>query len=400
LAGALVVWLVGWAGASYAAAGRGPGGGRYDPTPITAHHRLLPRFTAQLPSDAAVTATAAVHPHVALRRYVYQFPMGLEPPGEADWALLDVTTATDMAPGDVRVTVETMLAGEWGVVDAADGFLLLRKGATEKAILPAFYAFARGQASAVPAAPLALTRVEVADWPRWRQTRVVTTWQVGAGYDAATMQPAIELRSPGGETLYRWSDARPPALVWVPPSAWQPGDTVTVTTLPLYLPATWGVTVERTPGLLWPPEGAVTTHATQALMAAVARNKRGALATPVSPEPGAAAVFDVGGGRILELAAGVAEFTIRPGAVVDVHLRWTGAVWPADTVAFVHLRQDGVNRSQQDGLPRAFVPQAPGEPLDVTDWRQVTAPDDVLAGLWSVVVGLYNPATDRRPAPS
>ncbi len=51
-------------------------------------------------------ATAAVHPHVSHRRYVYQFPTGLESPGQAEWALLDVTTATDMAPGDVRATVE------------------------------------------------------------------------------------------------------------------------------------------------------------------------------------------------------------------------------------------------------------------------------------------------------
>ncbi|MEZ4582416.1 MAG: hypothetical protein R3A10_12405 [Caldilineaceae bacterium] len=55
----------------------------------------------QLPRDAAVTATAAVHPHVSHRRYVYQFPIGLDADapelGNATWALLDVTTNTDMA---------------------------------------------------------------------------------------------------------------------------------------------------------------------------------------------------------------------------------------------------------------------------------------------------------------
>ncbi len=396
LAGALVVWLVGWAGTSYTAAGRGPGGGRYDPTPVTAHHRLLARFTAQIPRDAAVTATAAVHPHVALRRYVYQFPTGLEPPGEAEWALLDVTTATDMAPGDVRTTVEAMLAGEWGVVDAADGYLLLRKGATVRAIPPAFYDFARTRAAPTSAAPLALTGVEAADWPRWRQTRVVTSWQVGPGYDGASMAPAIELRTPGGETLYRWADAMPPALVWYPPDVWQPGDTVTATTLPLVLPAVWGVAVERTPGLVWPPAGAEVVGESAALVGAYARSQRGEVALPIRPPASAAAVFDVGDGHTFVLEAGVAQLTIRPGGVVDVHLQWTGAAWPDGAVVFVHLRQDGVNRSQQDGLPRYFVQPAPGKLVAVTDWRQLVAPDDLTPGVWTVVVGLYQPAADRR----
>ena len=36
-----------------------------------------------------------------------------------------------------------MLAGEWGVVDAADGFMLLRKGAARKTLPDAFYDFVR-----------------------------------------------------------------------------------------------------------------------------------------------------------------------------------------------------------------------------------------------------------------
>ena len=145
LAVLLVVWMLGWAGAAYGTTGRGPGGGRFDPVTITAHDRLLTRFVNEIPIEAAVTATAAVHPHVSHRRYVYQFPTGLEEPGRADWALLDVTTATDMAPGDVKAAVENMLAGQWGVVDAADGFLLLHKGAAQRTIPDAFFNFARGQ---------------------------------------------------------------------------------------------------------------------------------------------------------------------------------------------------------------------------------------------------------------
>jgi hypothetical protein len=120
---ALVLWMLAWACRQRLCRhGRGPLGGRYDPVTITAHHRLLEQFVAQIPPDAAVTATAAVHPHVSHRRYVYQFPLGLDAPVPAEWALLDVTTNTDMAPGDLKATVDAMLADGWGVVDARTVF--------------------------------------------------------------------------------------------------------------------------------------------------------------------------------------------------------------------------------------------------------------------------------------
>ena len=109
-----MVWILGWSLCTYVEHGRGPWGGRYDPAPITAHHRLLARFVAQLPADAAVTATAAVHPHVSHRRYVYQFPLGLDAPVPAEWALLDVTTNTDMAPGDLKATGGCHAGGRLG----------------------------------------------------------------------------------------------------------------------------------------------------------------------------------------------------------------------------------------------------------------------------------------------
>ena len=408
----LVIWMVGWAVGSYIAAGRGPGGGAYDPTPINAHHRLLTRFTAQLPPDAAVSATAAVHPHVSLRRYVYQFPLGLEPPSRADWALLDVTTATDMAPGDLRGQVEAMLAGEWGVVDAADGFLLLHKGAANKEIPPEFYSFARS-VGAPGNAPLTFVKATAADWRRWRATQLVTVWQVGQGYDPASMAPAIEARSPGGDTLYRFADAMPPALVWYPPEVWQPGDQVRVTTLPLYLPRTFGVIVERTPGLTIVPPGAGNE---QAQLVAAFQRGAGEQLDELNPMPGdtvdwleqvkssqakevtpVTAQFMREGGAPLTLTAQIGTAALWPGATLDIGLAWQGD-WPEGTSAFVHLRQSGTNHGQQDGPPRYFVlsPQPAGDRW--VDWRQIDVPLDATAGDWQVVVGLYDPVAGTRLA--
>jgi hypothetical protein len=411
----LVVWMLGWAVISYGTSGRGWGGGAYDPTPITAHHRLLPRFTMQIPRDGAVTATAAVHPHVSLRRYVYQFPMGVEPPGEAEWALLDVTTATDMAPGDVRAVVESMLAGEWGVIDGADGFLLLRKGATAKTIPAAFYNFARTSGESSPT-PLTLVEATVDDWPRWRATKIVTTWQVGASYNASTLAPQVEIRTPSGETLNPLAASLAPALVWYPPDRWQAGDRVRVTTLPLYLPHTFGVVAAQQPGLTVLPVGMDNGEAQ--LVAAYQRTPEGTLALlDIHPNRDAQAL-----GAWLQgaMASSAAPFSARfqltdrtrliltatygveqlwPGGVVDVRLAWQGEGlegWPLGAIAFVHLRRDGVNVVQQDGLPRYFV----SEPLAVAgkwvDWRQLHVPPTAEAGVWELVVGLYHPTTGAR----
>jgi uncharacterized membrane protein len=420
LALGLGLWLLGWAGSSYIAAGRGPGGARYDPTPITAHHQLLSRFTAQIPPNAAVTATAAVHPHVSHRRYVYQFPIGLEPPGDADWALIDVTTATDMAPGDVRTAVEAMLAGAWGVVDGADGFLLLHKGTAEKQIPPAFYGFARSTGDGGDA-PLTLIEATSEDWPRWRATKIVTVWQVGEDYEAATMSPAIELRSPGGDTLYGFDGAMSPAWVWYPPERWQPGDLVRVTTLPLYLPRAFGVVVERTPGLAVLPTGVGNEQAQ--LVTGFQRNAQGQLVMldtmPIDDAqelgvwltgvrgPSAAplsARFRLESGETFILTAKLGSAGLWPGATVDTRLAWQGAgnsTWPQGLIAFVHLRRDGTNRGQQDGLPRYFVIDPLPTAGKWADWRQLTVPIEAALlsdepDIWQVVVGLYDPVQGTR----
>ncbi len=414
------LWILGWAAGSYLYAGRGPGGGRFDPTPITAHHRLLSRFTAQLPREAAVTATAAVHPHVSHRRHVYQFPIGIEAPGEAEWALLDVTTATDMAPGDVRATVEAMLAGAWGVVDGADGFLLLQKGAPDKTIPPAFYDFARTPGpvdNSVGESPLTLVEAGVDDWQRWRATRITSTWRVADGFDPVTMTPALELRTPGGERVAQADAALTPAMVWYPPDQWQPGDTLHLTTLPLYLPRAFGVVAMQTPGLAMLPAG-LQSNGGQ-LVAAYERLLDGQLtaleidpvAVPVWPfltqttDP-VQARFDLGKETPLMLTADTAHAAIWPGAVLDLHAVWEGAEWPVGVHAFAHLRHGDATVAQQDGLPRYFVSvdSSTVDPASAAgggwvDWRQMDAPaalDSMPEGEWRVVVGLYDPATGRR----
>lgn len=439
----MALWIITCAGVLYVQNGRAPGGGRYDPTPIEAHHRLLPHFVAQIPPDAPVTATAAVHPHVALRRYVYQFPTGLDAPQPATWALLDVTTNTDMAPGDLKARVDQMLASGWGVVDGADGFLLLRRGAEAQEIPDAFYDFARASTAALEsnrAAEIPPTLqwldVRVEDWPRWRQTKIVSTWQ--AGHESA--RPWLALRTPDGELLYDYAIATPPALLWYPPERWQPGERVRITTLPLTLPRTWGVAVERAtvPAAVTPV--IVEDPTSLQLVAGYTRRANGHLRAlpldqflhPVSDADGgladdrlasgekvwgnaavahAAATFDVGfaggAGEEIDLHAALAPATIWPGALLNLHLGWHGArAWPGELRVFVHLRQSGTNQNQRDGAPRWFLYYDVTEQLADesfgNDWRQIRVPAELDTGAeaepWLVAVGLYDPHTGQRAA--
>ena len=427
LAWGLTLWLLIWTGIGYAEAGRGPGGGRYDPTPVTAHHRLLSRFTDQIPTDAAVTATAAVHPYLSHRRYIYQFPFGLEAAVPAQWALLDVTSNTDMAPGDLKAKVDGMLANGWGVVDGADGFLLLRRGAAETTIPDTFYDFAKNfKAEGVAGGkwqvagdepptqyairntqyvfePITFLGLELTDWPRWRQTKVTTLWRVEKGFTSA-IQPWVEIRAPSGEVILDSAQLPSPALVWYPPERWQVGEVIRLESLWLFLPAEWGLAVGVTQNdnrlpVLEQSGGLVDSTGALGLAGALGRQPDGTLAQRESAERLAgeqpAGWFTGPGGERVEVAARL-DGSIAAGQIADLRMEWRTA--KAELLdryrLFVHLRGEAGNIAQNDGTPRLFFPVVSG-PV-TRDWRQLSIPADLPPGDYPVVIGLYDPASGER----
>lgn len=390
-----VLWLLATAGWSYAQAGRAWLGGRYDPTPITDHHRLLERFVRQTPDGVPLTATAAVHPHLSHRQHIYQFPDGFGVETPATWALLDVTTNTDMAPGDLKRRVDEMLAGDWGVVDAADGFLLLARGAPEKTIPAAFYTFTQVEAGA----PATLS----ADWMRWRQTKIdanFTEWEPAEG------EPRLDVIGVNGELLYTLDTAAPPALVWRQWQTWQQGEHVRVTTLPLTLPRAFAA--QRTPG-----QDKTIFY----------RGADGALRTMLESEPAfhatyAESIEELTGaslkqqmatlqveGEALSLRGWIADRRYWLGDTVDLWLQVEGDGLPVGWTIYVHLLHDGETVAQQDGAPRFFGPLNVEDAFatygHVLDWRALTIPADASArGEWRIEVGLYNADTGERAVAS
>lgn len=390
-----VLWIGAWAIVGYAAAGRGPFGGRFDSVQVEAHDRRLARFVAQIPRDASLTATAALHPHVSHRQFVYQFPLGLDAPQPATWALLDVTTNTDMAPGDLKARVEQMLASGWGVVDAADGYLLLADGQGASTIPEEFYSFVRLE-TAGEGAEASSSGVLVDDWPRWRQTRLTGVWPT---WDPVDSPPRVEVFTPDGSIIPDFESATPPALVWLPDAQWQAGSAYEATSLPMWLPRSVAVrasgadeltVLRRVKGdrLIQRALGEVDVKsygpAVYALTTAGTTPKQATFAGDTS----------------LNVTAWLETRPPRPGDTVDLWLQWRGKEWPAGYVPFVHLRRDGVNVAQADGPPRLFDREtAPTLAKNgyANDWRALAIPPDApVDGEYAVVVGLYDPASGAR----
>src|SRR5260370_34977481 len=99
---------------------------------VTAHDRLASQFEAMIPTTASVSAQATVVPHVSERRSIYLFPSGDTP---ADYIYLDVTNYTSPfdsspynSPQYISEVKKVLLSGNYGVVAAQDGYLLLKRG--------------------------------------------------------------------------------------------------------------------------------------------------------------------------------------------------------------------------------------------------------------------------------
>jgi uncharacterized membrane protein len=104
---------------------------------VTAHDELAQKFINMIPPDASVSAQSPLLPHISHRTFIYLFPYGDE---QASYIFLDVTgdiypffTASSYTLEVKRI----MMSGEYGVVAAQDGYILLEKGLPPPGISPA-----------------------------------------------------------------------------------------------------------------------------------------------------------------------------------------------------------------------------------------------------------------------
>jgi uncharacterized membrane protein len=205
---------------------------------VTAHHRLLARFAAQIPRDAALSITTDLYPHLSHRERIYEFPLL----GEAIWALVDVAGTTDRHPTDIQAAIGKLLAAGWGVVDSADGYILLAKGQGQPTLPDTFYDFARAPAARPQhqldvtfGGRLTLLGYDVSDDVKWRRTSLRFYWQA-TGPLPADATISVQVLTPNGSIADDTALRPMPALLWYPPARWRVGERIVTETLPWYLP--------------------------------------------------------------------------------------------------------------------------------------------------------------------
>jgi hypothetical protein len=392
---------------------------------VTAHHRLLGRFAAQIPPDAPLSVATDLYPHLDHRELVYEFPIL----GDAEWALVDVSGTTDQHPADVQAAIRRMLAAGWGVVDAADGYLLLAQGRGGTEVPGTFYDFARFTGSGGAAAPavrpqhpldvpfgdkLRLIGYDIVDNLKWRRTGFRFYWEVLAPLPADT---AINLQvvTPDGEAADDTVQRPMPALLWYPPARWRPGETIVTATLPWYLPRAWAPVLEATSGgqTVWPNvDRATSAGAGDRQLVSVGgrlklpgwtrrEGKLRADERPTAPGEDVSASFGDGDWQV-GLTQWSAPIAAAPGTKLPVSLHWRAAgAAPRDYSIFVHLRDErGATVATGDAAPNWFVPLptsgwSGGEP-GVWTAHTVGLPPDLAPGRYDLVVGWYDWQTGER----
>lgn len=404
-----------------------PGSGNHLALMETGHHRRAQAVMAQIPPDAAVSAQDRLNPHVSGRRTVYIFPRV----DDADYVLLDVTgPAWPQHPSDLKRSVEELLAGDFGIAAAQDGYLLLQRGAANKTLPPEFFTAWRAPAEGtLPNAGFTPTEMIFGDetgailalrgyrveTDRYGELVVTLVWE-------ALRTIEDDLRVYVGyldQELQTLHDSRfypPTASLWYPTVLWTPGQPVLVQTLPWTLGAdrfVLGVGV-YTGEAGWEEGKRLTVRQVEPALPVLEGDSLVRLGgfvqatdtatwTPIAPITGAPtqllnAAF-VGG---LHLVGATLPATAQPDAKLPVALFWQAdAPPPTDYSVFVQmLDATGAKVAQWDGAPADAVSKLPASHWPAgwqgTQALSLTLPPTLLPGQYTVIVGMYDWQTGVR----
>jgi len=397
-----------------------PGSGHHLALTETAHHRRAQAVIAQIPPDAVVSAQDRLNPHVSGRRTLYIFPRV----DDADYVLLDVTgPAWPQHPSDLKRSVEELLASDFGIAAALDGYLLLQRGATNKTLPPAFFTAWDTPDDAMlddgftpttvvfgdeTDAVLALRGYRVAT-DRYGELVVTLLWEALRPV-AEDLRVYVSYLDRELQTLHDSRFYPPAASLWYPTTLWTPGKPVLIQTLPWTLDTDHFVlgvgvysgetgweegrrltaqqvepTLPRLEGGSLVRLGGFTAGADAAAWQQVAPS----MGTPSQP-------FDAAFEGGLRLAGATLPATARPQTTLPVSLFWRAdAPPPADYSVFVQvLDANGANMAQWDGAPADAVSRLPATSWP-TAWQgaqqlAVMLPATLPPGEYTVIVGMYD----------
>ncbi len=202
------------------------------------HQRLGLAMASRIPAEASLAALARLTPHASQRREIYTIDVvenGL--PAfihKTDYLWLDVSNGWPLDPNDLKATVDNLLTMGYGIEEAADGWLLLRLGASSTALPAAFYDFVHAS-GAQPEHPLRLQfllegapALEVLglDWAWPKGLQLTTYWRALQPLPPG-LQPVVVYVSDVAAPLGEGVSAQPLATaLWYPPDRWPVGQAV------------------------------------------------------------------------------------------------------------------------------------------------------------------------------
>ena len=394
-----------------------PGSGNYRLFPITEHHRRAADLIAQIPPDAKLSVQDRLNPHVAQRETLYIFPRI----DDADTVFVDVTgPAWPQHPNDLYATINELLDSGFGVAAAADGYLLLTQNADEQRIPVEFYdRWKVGDASGAEI-PASSTPLSFEDSIELVGHRVITDQHgelVTQLYWQALEQIDDDLRfyvaylDADGDVMADSLFYPPVASLWYPTSAWEPGQTVLVETLPwtlesdqftlavgLYRGEDGWQNGDRLTIANDPPDTPLLDGRTLARSGGYQRSRTQEWA-PVETENGQPAdrsPVALFGETVRLEGVTLTDDIIAPGESIDFALFWQAIeTVPFDYSVFAHLIDaEGNKVAQLDWQPKDALGPLPmtSWPIDMQIVNRVTLalPETVPAGDYRLIIGVYD----------
>jgi uncharacterized membrane protein len=405
-----------------------PGNGNYMHLEITEHHRRAAAIIREIPPDAAVSAQDRLNPHVSGRETIYIFPrIEDERTGDADTVLIDVTgPAWPQHPNDLRVMVDELLAQDFGIAAADDGYLLLRREVENKAFPESFYTAWR--------APEITTRdtmglqfgseLELLDFrivaDRYGETVAEIEWLPLESIQRE-LRFYVAYIAQDGSVLHDNHFYQPVSVLWYPTTLWEPGTPVQMRTLPwtieadrfvpllaVYAGDDWG-SAEKLPIAFTDgardPNFPLLQGGQIVRLSGYERDGLGAWQQVSLDAPTSTMPLDVDFGGMIDLVGADLPAQAQAGGQLPFTLHWqASAAVRFDYSAFAHLIDAQGNKvAQLDYQPYDAMGPLPTSawPIGwpVTDAQKITLPPDLPPGDYTLLVGLYNwQSGSRLPA--
>ncbi len=413
LAGWALLWSVGYQHLR----GFTPLAANFEAPRVSAHHRLFSRFAAQIPPQAIVSTTPPLFPHLSHRRVIYLFPVVKD----AEYVLLDVSGVTDMHPHDVHSKyLELVESGDFGLLDASDGYILLQRGLEGRTRLPdEFYNFAR-VANPQPQYPMTVEFGPYIDGPslrllgfdliddyKWRWTRVRLYCRVLRKMESDLWLYPFFLDEEG--RVIEDTTQRPMVVpIWYPTSRWRVGEVIVTETVPWNLGHwfslalgvldgdDWSVWEERLLARVVASEYVLRPFENSTWVRLLSFERRGARLRPVveerlfSPPPIKHPLKADLGHQVALWGYDLNPEKPRPGQTLRLTLYWQALTeMGQDYTVFVHLLSpDGYLAAQHDSQP-PLPTSAWMENEVVADEHTLTLDASLPEGDYQLEVGIY-----------